>query len=170
MKLKFTFILVLLIFHNSYALHPINLSVGDIVYKDKKLHLKFKFFTDDLQATISQYCKTGMDLMNKGIDGNTEKCIERYIAAKFQTSINGVPLKWVYKKAYMNESVVYVEYEAKLENPAGVKSVKITNTLLFDVIAEQKNIINLNLFGKDDIKILVFNNDASEFTKEQIYN
>jgi hypothetical protein len=51
-----------------------------------------------------------------------------------------------------------------------VKNIEITNTLLFDVIAEQKNIINLNLFGKDDIKILLFNNDPSEYTKEQVYN
>jgi hypothetical protein len=60
--------------------------------------------------------------------------------------------------------------EAKLENVKAVKNIEITNTLLFDVIAEQKNIINLNLFGKDDIKILLFNNDPSEYTKEQVYN
>jgi hypothetical protein len=170
MKLKFALILAVLIFHNSYALHPVNLSVGDIVYKDKKLYLKFKFFTDDLQATISQFCKAEMDMMNKGMNENTGKCIEQYIAAKFQTSVNGTPLKWVYKKAYLKESVVYVEYEAGLENPKAVKSVKITNTLLFDVIAEQKNIIHLNLFGKDDIKILLFNNGSGEYTREQIYN
>jgi hypothetical protein len=170
MKIKFLIILSILIFHNSYAVHPINLSVGDIVYKDKKLFLKFKFFTDDLQATVSQFCKAEMDIVNKGMDGTTEKCIERYVEAKFHTYINGNTVKWTYKKSYLSESVVYVEYEAKLEDPRTVKSIKITNTLLFDVIAEQKNIINLNLFGKDDIKILLFNNDPSEFTKEQTYN
>src|SRR4051794_17676418 len=120
MKLKFTFVLLFLLFQQSYAIHPINLSVGDIAYKDKKLHLKFKFFTDDLQATISQFCKLDLDIINKGIEASTQKCIEKYIAAKFETYINGSSVKWIFKKAYLNESVVFVEYEARLENPKSV--------------------------------------------------
>jgi hypothetical protein len=170
MKLKFTFILIVLFLQKSYAVHPINLSVGDIVYKDKKLHLKFKFFTDDLQATISQFCKLDMDIINKGVDPVTAKCIERYISANFETTINGSLVKWVFKKAYLNESVVFVEYEASLKSVQSVKTVKIKNTLLFDVIAEQKNIININLYDGDDIKILRFDNNPEDYTKEIKYN
>ncbi len=169
MKLKFIILLITFSYYNTFAIHPINLSVGELVYKDKKIYLKFKFFTDDLQATLSQYCKCNMDIINKGINTTNEKCIEQYIASKFEVSINGTILKWTYKKSYAKESVVYVEYEVKLENINSVKLLKIKNTLLFDVIAEQKNILNINFFGEDSLKILKFDNQKEEYSKEIIY-
>ncbi len=170
MKLKFLILLIALSSYKAFALHPINLSVGDIVYKDGKLYLKIKFFTDDLQATVSQYCKYSVDIMNKGIDANSEKCIDRYILSKFEVYVNGSLLKWTYKRAYLREAVTYVEYEIKFNTIKSVKTLKIKNTLLFDVIAEQKNIVNVNLFGPNAIKVVKFDNEAEEHSKEIIYS
>ena len=166
MKLKFTILLFLLLSYEAQAIHPITMSVGELVYKDKKMYLKFKFFTDDFEATLSQYCKSKTDLINGKINPSMEKCFQRYIASNFEFHINGSLIKWTYKGYYLKESVVYIEFETKFDNINSVKHLKVKNTLLFDVIAEQKNILNVNLLGLDKLKVLKFDNEALEYTEE----
>jgi hypothetical protein len=151
------------------VMHPLKMSVADIVYKEKKLHLKFKFFTDDFEFILGQFCKKPIDIFNKAIDTALEKNIQKYINGNFAMYTNNVLVKFVYKKSYMNESkeVVYVEYEAQPANIDKVKTVKIKDMLFFEGIPEQKNVANVNLFG--EIKVLTFNNDPEEYTRSINY-
>jgi hypothetical protein len=167
MKLKRFFYLIVVLLLSSAALHPVNMTVTNITYADKKLHMKIKFFADDLQGTLSQFCKVPMNLIEKKIEGNSEKCLQRYASAKFETSVNSVPVKWNYKNAYLSNDVIFVEYEASFPEVSKIKSVRIKNILQFEDFPEQKNIVNVNLFG--DNKVLVFDNGSGEYVKELVY-
>lgn len=171
MKLKLIIISVVCLVQSSFVLHPLKMSVGDITYKDKALHLKFKFFTDDLESTLQQFSKGPLGLVNKGVDANSEKWIQKYVGANFSMQVNGEPLKWVYKKSYTvaeKEGVVFVEYQAKYDKVNSIELIRIKNILLFDGIPEQKNIVNINLLN--EIKVLQFENGSEEYSKEVKYD
>ena len=65
--------LVLLVGFQSFALHPLKLSVVDITHKDKKLQVKFKLFVEDMDAVMGQYTKKPFTLVkfaDKEIDNS----------------------------------------------------------------------------------------------------
>lgn len=171
MKLKFILLSIVCLVQSSFVLHPLKMSVADITYKEKTLHLKFKFFTDDLESTLQQFSKGPLDMVNKGVDSNAEKWIKKYVDANFSMQLNGLPLKWVYKKSYTvaeKEGVVFVEYQASYSNVNAIKSITIKNILFFDGVPEQKNVVNINL--NNEMKVLQFENGLEEYSKEVKYN
>ena len=159
MKLKLTLLSVLTIcFFSSFNFHPINMCVGDVSYKDNKLNVKFKFFIDNLQNTVTKNCGY-MDFETTGYDAKAEACIRKYLSNKFEMSVNGTPCKFNYKKGTLNKDVLFIEYEAPVKLTK-LKSVKIKNIILFEEnLPEMKNIMNVNLQNK--FKMLEFDYDEA---------
>lgn len=166
--------LVLLVGFQSFALHPLKLSVVDITHKDKKLQVKFKLFVEDMDAVMGQYTKKPFTLVkfaDKEIDAVTQKQIAAYIAEKFAMKINYVPLKFTFKKAYLDQAklftdyaVVFVELETKWSLSTEIKAIEMTNSLMFEVVPEQKNMANIHL-GKID-HVFQFENEANTFVQK----
>ncbi len=159
----------LLIGFQSFALHPLKLSVVDVTHADKKLKVKFKLFVEDMDAVMGQYTKKPFTLIkfaDKEIDAATQKQIAAYIAGKFSMEINNVPLKFTFKKAYLDQAklftdyaVVFVELETKWSLATEIKSIKMSNGLMFEVVSEQKNMANIHI-GKVD-HVFQFENEAN---------
>ena len=170
---KNVFIIALLFGFESFALHPLKLSVVDITHVDKKLLVKFKLFVEDMDAVMGQYTKKPFTLIkfaDKNIDAPTQKQIAAYIAGKFSMEINNVSLKFSFKKAYLDQAklftdyaVVYVELETKWSLSTEIKTIRMTNSVMFEVVPEQKNIANIHV-GKID-HIFQFENEASTTTQ-----
>lgn len=163
MKVTSLLYLLLLCFLSSSVMHPVNMTVTDISYKEKRMHMKIKFFADDYQSTLSEFRKSPLDLINSPVGAVAKKSIQEYTAAKFAMYVNGVQVKWVLKSAYLNNDVFYVEYESTsaFDN---IKKVKIKDTFMFEGFPEQKNIANINLNGES--KVLQFDNGSDEIIKE----
>ncbi|MBC8052678.1 MAG: hypothetical protein H7Y13_06410 [Sphingobacteriaceae bacterium] len=153
----FSFLAVFLF--SSFDFHPLNMSVADVSSGNKKLHWKFKFFTDNISNTLTKNCGKFIDLETDGYDAATAKCLQKYLSTRFEMSVNNTPCKFVYKNASLNKDVLTVEYEAALPT-AKIKAVKIKNIVLFDNnFPEMKNIINIHLLNQ--IKVLEFDYDES---------
>jgi hypothetical protein len=166
MKVRILYSLMIIIFLCSYGMHAINMTVCDITYNDKKIHMKIKFFADDLQSSLKEFCHLPMDIVNEGIGTEVEKCAQKYVGSKFLIKVNGSPLQLNYKKTYLSEDVICIEYEALCPDQSKVKTVSIKNILQFEDFPEQKNVVNLNL--KSQIKTLIFEN-GSDDTKVIVY-
>ncbi|MBC7914226.1 MAG: hypothetical protein H7Y07_08890 [Pyrinomonadaceae bacterium] len=162
MKIKLTLLsLFIVCFFSSFNFHPVNMCVGDVSYKDNKLNVKFKFFIDNLQNTVTKQCGY-MDFEATGYDSKAEACIRKYLSTRFDMSVNGVPCKLTYKKGTLNNGVLLIEYQAPFKLTK-LKSVKIKNTILFEEnLPEMKNIMNINLLNK--IKMLEFDYDEAVLT------
>ena len=163
MKQKILIVIFLFGIFNTAKLHPINMTVTDITYSEKKLKMKIKFFADDFQSSLSQSIKKPVDFINMPLSKN-EFNIRKYIGARFSLSINDVQPKWSYKKMWLSSEVMYIEYEASMKEPEKVKIVKVKDYFLFDDFPEQKNIVNINLNG--EIKVLTFDNISEKTFKE----
>jgi len=160
-------LLFILIVQSAHILHPINMAVTDVTYQDKKFMLKFKFFADDLQGTLSSHYKVPYDIINKSIDDKVNKSIHQYIVAKFKMYINGALVNPNYKKAFRSDEVVYVEYELPYLMTGKIRAIRIANTLQFESFPEQKHIVNIRLY--DDLKVLQFENQSGEYIKEILF-
>lgn len=151
------------------ALHPLKMSVTDIVYKDKKLYLKCKLFTDDLEMTLRTFCNKGqIDLINVGFDATATKCLQHHFQKNFFLTLNGTPVKFTFKKVYLsgNIEVAYVEMEASVKLLKENK-VTVNNTLMFSNLPEQKSVVNLTREGTT--KTLLIENEKEEKAKEVLF-
>ena len=161
-KTLMIFLLLVAIQHRA-TLHPINMTVTDISFKDKKICMKIKFFADDFQAALSQAMKVPVDLVNQPLS-KSEGHIKKYISARLNVLVDKAPVKWSYKKSWLSNDVMYVEYEAVLKAPETIKSLEVKDVLMFDDFPEQKNIVNVTLNG--DLQVLTYDNGSDDTLKK----
>src|SRR5688572_28411463 len=120
--------------------HPLKMSVTDIVYKDNKLYLKFKLFTDDLEMTLRTFCNIStIDLVNIGFDKAATDCLQKHIGQNFSVKWNGKPVPLKFKKVSLNETkeVSYVEMESTTLVKGNPSTIFVLNTLMFKNLPEQ---------------------------------
>jgi hypothetical protein len=177
MKLKTTSFILLLSVCKLFALHPLKLSVIDITHSEKKITVKMKLFVDDTEACLGQYIKKPFSLVQfagKDIDSPTQKQMAAYIAERFKISINNAPMQLFFKKAYLDQAklftdfaVVYMELEAKWILTTTIRSIKITDTIFFETIPEQKNIVNIHIDKYEHV--MKFDNQENSTTAEATF-
>jgi hypothetical protein len=130
-----------------------------------------------MDAVMGQYTKKPFTLIkfaDRDIDATTQKQIATYIAEKFAMEINIVPLKFTFKKAFLDQAklftdyaVLYVELETKWMLSTEIKTIKMTNSAMFEVVPEQKNMGNIHL-GKID-HVFQFENEANSSTQKTVF-
>lgn len=167
--------LVILGYSLSLNAHPLKLSVTDIAYKGKKITVKAKLFLDDFNACYSNYIKKGFDFVmyeNKEIDMPTQKKIAQYVQQNLIMYIDGKLVHLNLKRAFIDQeklftdfAVIYVEMEAKWPTPK-IKNIKVKNTLMFESIPEQKNIVNVKFWEDKAPELLQFENEEQVAFKE----
>ena len=157
------FTIVFLTFQIFGIYHNINMSVTDITLKENKLEMKIKYFADDLQGSLSSANNLPVDLVNTPIEQNESK-IKKYTDERLKIMVNNVPIKWKFKRAFLNNDVMMVEYAALFKDSQKIKSIQVKNLLMFDDFPEQKNIVNIHIHGKDEI--LAFENGKDKKFKQ----
>lgn len=83
--------------------------------------------------------------------------MKRYIADKLKVNINGSAVKFKFLGKEYKDDITYCYLE--VEGVKEVKSISVTNRILFDVFTEQQNIVRLKLFGKNKSFLLIPDND-----------
>ena len=79
--------------------------------------------------------------------------MKRYLKDKLKVSVNGnvVDFKFIGKEYKDDIAYCYLE----IENVTNIKTLEVTNQLLFDVFSEQQNILRMKLLGKNRSFLLV---------------
>ncbi|HWY09983.1 MAG TPA: DUF6702 family protein [Bacteroidia bacterium] len=125
--------------------HPFYLSVTDMKYNDKSksLEIACKMFTNDLETALKKTSNKSVDILNPKNKPEVEKILFDYITKRLSVNLNGKikNLKFI---GYEKEDEViwtYMEIE-KCEKP---KQVIIQNSLLYDFLKEQINLVQIEV-------------------------
>jgi hypothetical protein len=167
-------LLCLLLIGNAHAVHPLKMSVADMVYKDKKMHLKFKVFADDFGVELSLFCNKPVTFTSQTPSAEVQSCLQTYMKQNFACLVNGNELTFHLKTTKVEEGnsgiiVVWLEYESLPFSVTSFKTIKVRDSLLFRFKGEQKNMVNIDLFSGENIQTLQFDNRDGPVMKEIVF-
>lgn len=128
--------------------HPFYLSVTDLKYnaRESTLEGSVKLFTNDLETALKKIHGKTVDLINPTDTLQTQQILKEYLEKHLTVHINDEVKKMDLLGFEREQEAIwmYVEFE-KCRLP---KKVSIQNSLLFDYIKEQSNIIHLEVKGE----------------------
>lgn len=145
--LLFKNIILVCVFLLTGTPHPFYLSVTDIKYNDKNksLEIACKMFTNDLEDALKRTTKKSIDLINPKDKKETERILFDYINKRLSINLNGKSktLKCIGFEKEEDVIWTYMEIE-KCEKP---KQLLINNSLLYDFLKEQINLVSFEISG-----------------------
>lgn len=125
--------------------HPFYLSVTDCKYnpKNKNIEISCKMFTNDLEDALKKKNGKTVDLINPANKEETGKLVFEYIEKRLKITTNQKLMKLNYIGFEKEDDVIWTYLEIKnVEKP---KNLKIENTLLYDYLKEQINIVHVEV-------------------------
>jgi hypothetical protein len=130
-----------------FGAHPFYLSVTDLKFNDGENALQgsVKIFVNDLEGAVNKFSGKKVDLIHPADTSATRKILSDYLDKKIRIRINGVP-KSVSVVGFEHESEnlwIYVE----IHNVIKPKSIVVENTLLYERLKEQINIVQIQVHG-----------------------
>lgn len=138
---SFTCLLILLF---SFK-HPFYLSVTDLKYNvgEKALQGNVKIFTNDLEGALKKIHGQTVDLINPKDTLKTKKILEDYLKKRLSLTINGQSKTYDVLGFENEQEAIWLYIEIK--NCPLPKKIEVDNTLLYDYIKDQTNIIHLEV-------------------------
>lgn len=136
------------------AVHDYYISTTQIEYLEDKqsLQITSKIFLSDIESVLRQRYDKNITFGEEDKPKNVDAYIESYLREKISIKINGEKVDFT----FIGEEYDYDIMKCYLEIE-GVKSIQtfeITNTVLFDLIQEQQNIIKTKINSKQKSFIL----------------
>ncbi|HEY0042164.1 MAG TPA: DUF6702 family protein [Flavisolibacter sp.] len=132
----------------SEALHPFYVSVTEINHNaaEKTLEISCKFFADDFEHVLEKAFKAQLDITAEKDKASFDGYIPAYINKHFSLVVDGKAVKLNYVGYEKEKESVYCYFE--VANAAAARRLDITNNLLYDLTAEQINIMHITVGGK----------------------
>ncbi len=137
-------VLLIIIFFSGFK-HPFYLGVVDLKFNthEKALQGSVKLFTSDFEASLKKLHKKPIDLINVKDKEATTKIVSDYLNERLKFKINDKPVAFKLV-GFENEAEaiwMYIEFE-KSYPP---KKIEIENTLLYEHLKDQMNIVHLEV-------------------------
>ena len=139
--------MVLLLLSSSFKkAHRYYFSFSEIKLNQAKktVEFSFKLFTDDVEDALFKLNHNKVNLAVSENSKGVQKQVSDYLHERFKIVINGLPanLELIGFETENDICWFYLESKAGIEK-AGQAKIKITNTLLYDFLPEQTNIMHL---------------------------
>jgi len=152
-------LVLFLLFISSSKNHDYYVSVTEIKYvkEQKSLQIISQIFIDDFETLLRKRYDENIVLAPDNDIKNIEKYMQRYIEDKLKIKINGNAVNFNFIGKEYKEDITYCYLE--IENISDIKSIEVTNSLLFDVLPDQQNIVRLKLFNENKSFLLLPDND-----------
>lgn len=140
--------------------HEYYVSVTEVEYaKDEQaLQIISQIFIDDFETLLRKRYDEHLTLDIEGESDKVDTYMSRYLTDKLKIIVNGDIVNFKFIGKEYKEDITYCYLE--IENVSNIKSVEITNQILFDVFSDQQNIVRLKLLGKNKSFLLVPQNDT----------
>jgi hypothetical protein len=107
------------------------------------MEISVKIFTDDFEKTLSNINKIQVDLLHPKDPEATDKLVEDYIVRHLNIFCDGKPQHLVFIGYEKENDAIWSYFESEELNIP--KSIAITNTLLYQFIDGQMNIMHVNI-------------------------
>lgn len=128
--------------------HPFYLSVTDLKYneKEKALQGSVKIFVNDLEGALKKQEGRTIDLINPKDTVRTKKLLNDYLKKHLNFKINGKVQPYSMLGFEQEQEAIWVYIEAAA--CPFPKKTEIENTILYDFISGQANIVHLEVKGE----------------------
>lgn len=140
-----TLILAAILFFCTALKHPFYLSVTDLKYNEKERSLQgsVKIFTNDLEGALKKKHNRTVDLINIKDSLATRKILSDYLKEHLTISPDGNPKDYLMLGFEREEEATWIYIEIK--NCSKPKTLHFENSILYDHIKEQTNIIHVEV-------------------------
>lgn len=140
-------LLVIAIFLLTSFKHPFYLSVTDLKYnvKEKALQGSVKIFVNDLEGALKKIHNKSVDLINVKDSAATNTLLNTYLKNNLSLKVNGQPKAFDMIGFERESEAVWIYLEFK--NCPLPKQVLVINSILFDFLPDQSNIVHLEVIG-----------------------
>lgn len=131
--------------HASVAPHPFYVSVTEIRVDTKKsvLTVSCRMFTDDLEDALTKLFKRPFDLEASLQDKTVHPFLHEYIQKRLEIGVAGVMQQLTFVGMEKEDDAIWCYLESA--NFKAVGGITVTNTLLYDFLPDQVNVIHLYL-------------------------
>lgn len=148
-----------LILTSSNTKHEYYVSVTNIEHakEQESVQIISQVFIDDLERLIRERYDETITLAEDDEPELVDVYMKRYLEDKLKISINGKAYKFNFIGKEYKEDITYCYLE--IENIKDIKSIKVVNRLLFDILPEQQNIVRLKLNDRNKSFLLIPEND-----------
>ncbi|MBA4152968.1 DUF6702 family protein [Flavobacterium sp.] len=157
-KIKIVFIAIFFIGLSSFTMHKFYVSVTQInfVPEKKTIQITARFFIDDLNNALEKKHKTKFYLGSSKESVVQLEQFKKYISDNFSIKVNAKykEIQFVQKEIEDDVFIIYL----KVSDVSKVNSIDVKNTLLFDFIVEQQNIIHTQVLNKKQSALLTPDN------------
>ncbi|MCB4809518.1 peptidase E [Tamlana sp. 62-3] len=136
------------------GLHKYYLSVTQVNYIESKeaIQITTRIFVDDLELALRKNFNDTITLTGLNQPEVGDIYIEKYIKQKFTLKINNQPANFSFIGKEYDGDIVRCYLE--VENVKTIKTLEISNAILFDVYNEQQNIVKTKIYNKQKSKVL----------------
>lgn len=142
--------------------HDFHVSIAQVEYKNKALQTTVRMFTDDLEAALEKKCDCRLFLGSEREHEQADLYLREYIQKHFRLESpqqNG-PEIVLGKEVEMELTYVYIEYPMAKEP----ELVRVTNSLLFELFNDQRNIVNITVSEALESAFLTPKNPSESLT------
>lgn len=137
----------------SFTAHKYYVGLTHVFYNEKikSVEITIQVFTDDLELTLFNRHQKHLHIGTSKEDSKANDFLIDYLNQKFELKINGnvSSYKFIGKETENDVTIIYLEIE-KIKN---IKSIEVTNKLLFETFEEQQHILKLK--SKNEHKNIV---------------
>lgn len=148
-----------------WFLHPLHISVTEILYdeKEKELEMVTRIFIDDLETAIRAERKMPeLDLLNPSAGLSVNELVKSYVVKRMAISLDGKsqPLNFLGLEQEADAFIIYIQ----IDQVKKWKTMTIANTVLLDTFTDQSNIVHVTV--RENVKSLrlVGNNSSGSLT------
>ncbi|WP_400076915.1 DUF6702 family protein [Winogradskyella sp. R77965] len=139
--------------------HEYYVSVTEVKYVEEQQSLQIisQVFINDFEKLLQERYDENIKLAPDNDSKLIEKYMQRYLADKLKIKVNDGDLKFKFIGKEYKDDITYCYLE--IENVSEIKSLEVTNKILFDILPEQQNIVRLKLLNKNKSFLLQPDND-----------
>ncbi|WP_340065212.1 DUF6702 family protein [Ascidiimonas aurantiaca] len=145
----------------SAGLHKFYLSVTEVRYSEESRSLQMitRIFIDDFEKSLEERYGIKAHLMTEQEHKDIDSYIKKYLEDKLSVTINGKPAEIKYIGKTYDVDVVKCYMEIENVRYKRLKTIVITNRILYEIFEEQQNIVHFRLPDKAKSFVFVKGND-----------
>jgi len=148
------------------SLHAFHVSKTELNYKSSQnsLQVSVNVYIDDLELALEEYDKSTMNLFNQSEYHLADSLISIYLNNTLEITIDNKSITPVYLGKEISDDLSAAWCYLESENLAPFKSLTLKNSIMNNLFADQKNIVNLKLDNKSKaFHIMDAKDDYKEF-------
>ena len=130
------------------SFHPYYVSVTDIKYNEQEqtIQISCRTFTDNIEDALRKIYKRQVDVLHPKDKKEVENLLMDYISKHVKIKVNG-KLQTISFIGYEKEEEAVWTY-VEIKNVEAPKSLIIENSLLYDYLPQQLNMVHVEVKGK----------------------